>query len=99
MHSLGHVLLHMGPGIGMVIIIVWLMWRTGQLADPNHAAALPLEIPGSADTPARARRVPIVALAMAILLGIGIGIPIAAVVIGSQIQTSDTVHKGAEAGH
>ena len=98
-HSLGHLLLHMGPGVGMLVIIVWAMWRTGQLANSSRAAELPLEIPGSVETPVRARRLPLDAIAMAILLGIGIGIPIAAVVISSHIQTTDTLHKGTEAGH
>jgi hypothetical protein len=89
----------MAPGIGMVIVIIWAMWRTGQLSNNRRAAELPLEIPGSPDVPIQARRVPVVALAMAILLGIGIGIPIAAVVIGSHIQVTDTLHKGAEERH
>lgn len=101
-HNIEHVLLHMGPGIGMIVIIVWAMWRTGQLSDPNHAGELPLLNGGPASTPdpkARPQRIPMVALTLALLMGIGIGIPIAAVVVGSRIHVSATQHTGAEEEH
>jgi hypothetical protein len=99
MDTLGHILLHIGPGIGMVVILVWAMSRGGQFTNSKRAAGLPLEVAATPDTVVRARRVPIVAIAMAILLGIGIGIPIAAVVIGSRIQVSDAERNGAGEKH
>lgn len=101
-HNVGHVLLHMGPGLGMIVIIVWAMWRTGQLSSPDRAGELPLlnGAPGSTPDPnARPRRIPMVALTLAVLMGIGIGIPIAAVVVGSRIHVSTTQHTGAEEEH
>jgi hypothetical protein len=99
MQTLGHLLLHIGPGIGMVVILVWAMSRSGQFTNSKRAAELPLKIAGSAETVARGRRLPVVAIAMAILLGIGIGIPIAAVVISSQMQVTDVEKNGAEEKH
>jgi hypothetical protein len=101
-HNLGHILLHMGPGLGMIVIIVWAMWRTGQLSDPDRAGELPLLNGGPSSTPdskAPSRRIPMVALTLALLMGIGLGLPIAAVVVGSRIHVSTTQHGGAEGEH
>jgi hypothetical protein len=95
-----HSLFHFGPSLLMILIIAWIAWRSGQLAQSRRAAALPLLVGGIApDDAPGPRRFPVVVLVLAVLMGIGVGVPIATAYVATHIADPGAAVTTQEKGH